>query len=897
MTDAIEIAIKVEGSKQGVEALNKLKESLANVDKAASTANARREMQAFSTVAAAMQREGVSALKTLGISTSLLSGGIVAGLVMAGKALADFGRQGLQLSYLAKELNVSTEALTRWKLMGQAAGVSSERSAADVENALKKIQSLQFQGGQSALFNELVKAGADNTGRALAAQLYEVVTKTNDPGKAFEFLQDKLAQFAKAKNYRAVSAVLQVFGMERGWENAAQHASRFGKIVVVDAAAAAEFQLRITLLGASLDVLSTTVGNKLLGPFTQLTQRLDAWLKGPDGELLEKKIEELGKSLEDLPWDKIETGAKATLSGLGSLFDAARKTFADDYADIQKVLELYDKLQKYQEKTPLERLQERQKEERPGTEVFKDFWNRMWKKPGTTPDNNTPQRFGNFSGGEADGLTRFNERRETEDLTDQMRDVTDEVRRLNDLIRGSGGSSLSGTRGGAGGMGDFGRGGGGSGRRTGSPFFGGGGGRGRQPGGSGGTGSSGLQPEGGEGAIPKADLRAQLENEIAGSDLNGFVPPDGERYGIKTGAPKEWAHFMTELAGRESSYSPKTHGDVGRFGGAGSHGLFQLSPQDAITYGLQKEPFTLQQLRDPAFNAKTAVQIAAIRAKQGGIGGKEGMAKYWGPIQRGWRPGGLDGDASTTDSTGTSGSPTSPEAIKARTGDPSAFIMHHTSGRGTIEGVQSTLRQRGLGVQYIMDREGNIVAAGGPGASHMKTGWGDLGRGLSNRNTVGMEVIARNNRDVSPEQVAAAQEFIRKNYPNTPVLGHGQVNPGHKEADEGMKIVNAINREREEARSYATARGTAVAFTANAMASQREAESDRKHMDTSLVHSISQNVMKGRAAIDIDVGGVKGSEDESDNGLFKTTRSKAAPAMPNTIGGADGDKSSTSEEE
>lgn len=129
-------------------------------------------------------------------------------------------------------------------------------------------------------------------------------------------------------------------------------------------------------------------------------------------------------------------------------------------------------------------------------------------------------------------------------------------------------------------------------------------------------------------------------------------------------------------------------------------------------------------------------------------------------------------------------------------GPPTAFIMHHTGGRGDTAGVQATLRQRGLGVEYVMDREGNITQIGGPGSSHMMTGWGPKGAGLSNRNTVGMEVIAKDDKDVTAAQVAAAQKFISEKYPSTPVYGHGEVNPGHKEADEGMSIVNAIRRQR-----------------------------------------------------------------------------------------------------
>lgn len=139
---------------------------------------------------------------------------------------------------------------------------------------------------------------------------------------------------------------------------------------------------------------------------------------------------------------------------------------------------------------------------------------------------------------------------------------------------------------------------------------------------------------------------------------------------------------------------------------------------------------------------------------------------------------------------------TAPSSLKGD--DVSAFIVHHTGGRGTPEGVQNTLRDRGLGVEYIMDREGNITHAGDRGSAHMLKGWG-AGEGLSNRNTVGMEVIAKDNNDVTPAQIASGKAFIDKNYSGIPVYGHGEVNPGHKEADEGMGIVNAVRGGRQRA--------------------------------------------------------------------------------------------------
>lgn len=126
----------------------------------------------------------------------------------------------------------------------------------------------------------------------------------------------------------------------------------------------------------------------------------------------------------------------------------------------------------------------------------------------------------------------------------------------------------------------------------------------------------------------------------------------------------------------------------------------------------------------------------------------------------------------------------------------SGFVMHHTGGRGTPQGVIDTLNQRGLGVQFVMDRDGSIYRTLPDGArgAHMMLGAGK-GSGLSNANTLGMEVIARDNSDVTPEQVKSGQAFLaamKKQYPELQVFGHGEVNPGHKQADEGLAIINAF---------------------------------------------------------------------------------------------------------
>lgn len=127
---------------------------------------------------------------------------------------------------------------------------------------------------------------------------------------------------------------------------------------------------------------------------------------------------------------------------------------------------------------------------------------------------------------------------------------------------------------------------------------------------------------------------------------------------------------------------------------------------------------------------------------------------------------------------------------------PAAFIFHHTAGRGDAGGVMNTLRQRGLGVQYIMERDGKIYQVGGPGEKHIMPGTGP-GAGLSNANVVGMEIIAKDDSDLTPEQVKSAVAFMRERYPYTLVYGHGMIN-GHKQATEGMTVTNAVLADRKQ---------------------------------------------------------------------------------------------------
>jgi hypothetical protein len=163
----------------------------------------------------------------------------------------------------------------------------------------------------------------------------------------------------------------------------------------------------------------------------------------------------------------------------------------------------------------------------------------------------------------------------------------------------------------------------------------------------GGPGGAGGQPliAGKKGKIPRAVVESRLTQLVANSALNNFIPEDGPRYGIRSGSPQEWAHLLTAMVDSESGFNPRDK-DVAASeraisGGAGSHGLFSLSPSDPENYGVGPN-VPLQQLYNPEYNLELGVAIAAKLATKYGVivgrdkkGGWAGLGRYWGPLRRG----------------------------------------------------------------------------------------------------------------------------------------------------------------------------------------------------------------------------------------------------------------------
>jgi hypothetical protein len=126
--------------------------------------------------------------------------------------------------------------------------------------------------------------------------------------------------------------------------------------------------------------------------------------------------------------------------------------------------------------------------------------------------------------------------------------------------------------------------------------------------------------------------------------------------------------------------------------------------------------------------------------------------------------------------------------------NPQGIVIHHTGGQGTPEGVMNTFQQRGLATQFIMDRDGNIIRAlpDGMRGQHIRP---SQINGLSNANTLGIEIIAKDDSDVTDKQREAAARWLTETQsqygiPAANVFGHGEIN-SHKQATEGNSVVSA----------------------------------------------------------------------------------------------------------
>jgi hypothetical protein len=125
-----------------------------------------------------------------------------------------------------------------------------------------------------------------------------------------------------------------------------------------------------------------------------------------------------------------------------------------------------------------------------------------------------------------------------------------------------------------------------------------------------------------------------------------------------------------------------------------------------------------------------------------------------------------------------------------------AAVIHHTGGRSLDAAVQ-TLQSRKLAYHYLVDRDGKVVQI----LPDDLVAWhaGDTRKkkpGINNSNTVSISMVAADDKDVTPEQIAAAtslESMLAKKYgfDSKEAFGHGEVSTS-KSPTEGLTIASAI---------------------------------------------------------------------------------------------------------
>jgi hypothetical protein len=375
---------------------------------------------------------------------------------------------------------------------------------------------------------------------------------------------------------------------------------------------------------------------------------------------------------------------------------------------------------------------------------------------------------------------------------------------------------------------------GGAGAGTGEPAAGGGGagtgttstrpmgslpGLGRAPGGA----APGAAP-GAPGAAPGApQYPTSLDQLGGGAGAPGKGDPRGMLAAVRQAAIKHGINpdLMERVARSEGLADKYGTGDHGT-----SFGAMQLHRGGRGSVGTEFERETGLNLADPK-NEKAATEFAAgwvakhgwaawSGARRQGITGRMGVgidtSKWKGELGGGKAPH-FDVAGIRKSLEGTAAAPRGdasgpPDMLAPNGQPPKAFILHHTGGRGTPESVVNDWRQRrpGVGTQLIMDREGVIHDV------KKEFGYGGHGHflhgkfGLANANTAGMEIISKNDADMTARQKANTRAYLQGHYTSSQILGHSEVSPRDR-TNEGADLAAAVRAEREHPSSVATGAG------------------------------------------------------------------------------------------
>ena len=134
--------------------------------------------------------------------------------------------------------------------------------------------------------------------------------------------------------------------------------------------------------------------------------------------------------------------------------------------------------------------------------------------------------------------------------------------------------------------------------------------------------------------------------------------------------------------------------------------------------------------------------------------------------------------------------------VRGQLKDPVGIAFHWTGTKDLNQAVNTNKSGEQFGYQYLIDKDGTIRQNVPEGSAT----WHILpskDTKYHNANMFGISMVGQDDKNATPEQLEAAKQlstYLKKRYDlkEENYLGHGQLNPGHRQAAEGMRTINYV---------------------------------------------------------------------------------------------------------
>lgn len=269
-------------------------------------------------------RDLTKAFELLGISTSVLSAGLVASLAAMTRSLTKFAQKSMALRNTADSLNLTLGEFKQLINIGVAQGLSPEEARENIEAFARAVLDLR-RGVDSDTRRKLEERGAFGSGTVIARQIQRRLEQSG--GRPYEVMRDILQQMARgargSEHDRLATQIWrEVFDLgSPAWNEAADNIEQFSKEAL---GPAEEDLIGLLLEKANQDRELENFWNQLREATLPVMEKLNdvvaSWLEPERLSAFIARVKGWAENLRDQPWDQIRrniSNAEGAMSGVG----------------------------------------------------------------------------------------------------------------------------------------------------------------------------------------------------------------------------------------------------------------------------------------------------------------------------------------------------------------------------------------------------------------------------------------------------------------------------------------------------------------------------------------------------------------------------------------------------